>query len=107
VEFAYGSLLMKFGLTSLAQANPQDVQLLASYHIQPLFSLVTTEDCRVPSKMRLLPEVQLSYFGHYVFQDWGNPLLIEIANRTEGWPCPANVSAADGYFKAIFNPFSV
>jgi hypothetical protein len=101
VEFAHGPVSINFELTSPAQANLQDVQLLAFNHIQALFSLVTTEDYRVPDKMRLLPEVQFSYFGHYGFQDWGNPHLIEIANRTQGWPCPANVTAADGYFKAV------
>jgi hypothetical protein len=101
VEFTRGPLSIKFGLTSPPQANPQAVLLLAFNHIQALFSLVTTEDCRVPKKMRLLPHLQFRYFGHYIFQDWGNPHLIEIAKRTECWSCPASVTAADGYFRAI------
>lgn len=101
VEFRYGTLSMKFGLTSPPQVNLPAAQLLAFNHIQALFALVTTEDCRVPEKMRLLPQVQFRYFGHYGYQDWGNPHLITLAKRTDRWSCRANISAADGYFRAI------
>jgi hypothetical protein len=101
MEFRCDTFSMKFALTSPPQVNLPAAQLLAFNHIQALFALVTTEDCRVPEKIRLLPQAQFRYFGHYAHQDWGNPHLITIAKRTEDWSCPANITAADGYFKAI------
>ena len=92
---------MKFGLTAPPQVNLASAQLLAFNHIQALFAPVTTEDYRVPEKMRLLPHTQFRYFGHYVYQDWGNPHLIEVAMRVDRWSCPANIIAADGYFRVI------
>ena len=101
VEFNRRGLSMKVGLISPPQVNRSAAELLAFNHIQALFSLVTTEDCRVPEKMRLLPHSQFHYFGHFTCQDWGNPHLLEIARRVDDWPCYVNVTAADGYYKAV------
>lgn len=101
VTFTYGALSMQFDLVSPPQVKQATAQLLALNHIQALFALVTTEDYHVPEKMRLLPYPQFRYFGHYAYQDWGNPHLIEVARRVSRWSCPAKIVAADGYFRAI------
>jgi hypothetical protein len=101
VEFTWGALSVNIGGISPPQVNREAAQLLAFNHIQALFALVTTEDCRVPEKMRLLPHTHFRYFGHYGYQDWGNPHLIEVARRVGRWPCFANITAAGGYFRAI------
>lgn len=101
VEFKHGSTSMEFGMVSPPQVNPVAVQQLSFNYVQALFALVTTEDCRLPEKMRLLPQAHFRYFRHYIYQDWGNPQLLEVAKRVASWTCCANISVADGYFKAI------
>lgn len=101
MEFNHRGLQMKLVGTSPPKVKRPYAELLASYHIQALFSLVTTEDYRVPEKMRLLPISQFQYFGDFTCHDWGNPHLLEIAKRVDVWPCHVNVATADGYFKAI------
>lgn len=101
MEFNRGGLQMKFSGTSPPQVNPYYAEQLASYHIQALFALATTEDYLVPEKMQFLPISQLRYFGHFACHDWGNPHLLEITKRVDDWPCFVNVATAGGYFKAV------
>jgi hypothetical protein len=101
IEFNHRGLSMKFDLQSPPKVNPYYVEQLASYHIQALFSLVTTEDYLVPEKMQLLPTSQFRYFSHFTCHDWGNPHLLEIAKRVDDWPCFVNVATAGGYFKVV------
>jgi hypothetical protein len=101
IKFSGGFIQMKFGLTSPPQVNFDEVVLLACYHVQALFALLTTEDPRFPKMSRILPPDQCFCFGRFGYQDWGNPHLLEISRRVAEWPCLANVSTANGYFKAI------
>lgn len=50
---------------------------------------------------RLLPPDHCWILGYYHRGDWGNPQLLEVIRRAESWRCCANVSTADGYFRAV------
>ena len=92
---------MQVGFRSPPQVSPKYVRLLATCHVQALFALLTTEDHLDPLRSRILPAGQVSCFAHYAVRDWGNPQLLEIASRVKSWPCHANVSVAEGYFRAV------
>lgn len=101
LQFNHGFGSFKFELTSGPQANGDLVKLLALKQVQALFSLVTTENYAVPTNVRLLPIRHFRYFGYFTSEDWGNSHLHEITQRVRHWPCPANIVAAQGYFKAV------
>ena len=93
-------LSMAIGFTGPPRANDDAVAELALRHIQGLFSLLTTDDFRDLSTVRLLPARQVKLLGAYGRGDWGHPHLLEATRRTHAWPCHANIISADGYFKA-------
>lgn len=92
---------IKFGLLTPPQAHRKYVEDLASYHIQGLFSLITTSNPLSADETRLLPVDQIHFHQAFNVGDWGNPQLLTIINRTKNWPCYCNIQTADGYFKAI------
>lgn len=92
---------MTFGLTAPPQLNREYVKDLAMYHIQGLFSLVTTTDPTYADETRLLSPNQIQFYNSFNAGDWGNPQLLAIIDRTKNWPCYCNVETADGYFKAV------
>lgn len=100
-EVKYGDF-MKFKFTSPPQLNREYVKLLSCYHVQGIFSLLTTMDPKVQKKSGLLPPNQIFYFNAYNVQDWGNPQLLEIAERTKDWPCYCNINTANGFWKIVF-----
>lgn len=107
VIFKGSNFEMTFGLLSPPQPNRDDLVLLAYNHTQALFSLLTTENPRDGNKLRLLPADHFFCFGYYMHGDWGNLHLAEISQRTSDWPCYANITTADGYFRAILRRSSV
>ncbi len=93
-----------FGLVSGPQADPRKVEDLAFRHIQGLFALVTSENPRAPETTCLLSWDQFGLFGFYPCRDWGNPHLRTIAERAHGRPRQAEITSADGYFRATLRP---
>lgn len=93
-----------FGLTSAAQLDPNAVRLLALRHIQGLFSLVATRDPRRAETTKVLSGHEFGFFATYPYRDWGNPQLLEIVRRVEGYERAADVTTADGFFRASLRP---
>lgn len=83
------------------QPDYAQLQVLAFRHIQGLFSLVTSEDPLKPAGINLLPPRNWWFGGAYPCSDWGNPSLIEIAERVKGWETPLYVITANGYFRSV------
>lgn len=92
---------LSVGFASPPQLNARYVNRLAMHHVQGLFALITSSDPRDPQKTRLLPPDQCWVLGAYHCRDWGNPQLLEVMKRSANWSCRANVSTADGYFRAV------
>ena len=90
-----------FGFTSPPQPNASYRNRLALRHVQGLYALICSPDPLASDGLRLLRPDHCWILGYYPRGDWGNPQLLELASRAESWPCHANVSTADGYFKAI------
>lgn len=100
INLALGAASISIRLVSPPRANHDAVIELALNHVQALFSLITSEDYLDAAKMRLLPARQVVVFGAYGRSDWGNPRLVELSKRVQAWECLANVTSADGYFRA-------
>lgn len=98
---AIGPMSLKFRMIAPPQLDNDQVGEVAFSHIQGLFALICSKDYLDPLKMRLLPQDQFTWYGSYTHNDWGNPQVIEIANRVRDWDCLANIESAQGYFKAI------
>ena len=91
---------ISMGFSSPPQVNLDCVRRLALRQIQALFSLVTTDDIRMP---RLLPPASFRFFKCYSANDWGNPQLKELVNRVEDWRSHVNIVTADGFFRALLS----
>lgn len=96
----FGGGSFSFGLVSPPRVSDDEAKELSLNHVQGLFSLITTEDYLDAAKMRLLPEDQFYLFGIFPRSDWGNPQLVEVSRRVNSWECLANITSADGYFRA-------
>lgn len=99
IASSHRGLSMSVGFTAPPRANDDAVSDLALSHVQGLFSLLTTQDFREASTLRLLPAAQVKLMGSFGRSDWGNPHLLEVTSRTQAWTCHANIISADGYFK--------
>lgn len=95
-----GPMSISFGMVAPPQLDKNAAGELAFSHIQGLFALITTGDYRDPSQMRLLPQDEFVWYDLYPYNDWGNPQAVELARRVEDWECLANITSADGYFRA-------
>ncbi|MES2032533.1 MAG: hypothetical protein V4466_00015 [Pseudomonadota bacterium] len=93
-----------FGMVSAAQADPEAIRLLAFRHVQGLFSLCTSPDPRHSETTRLLSGDKFGFFAAYPYRDWGNPRLLEIARRTQDYARLAEITTADGFFRAALRP---
>ena len=100
IKFAGQGCEIEFGFIAPPQAIQSYVVDLALRHAQGFFSLLTTQDYR--TTISLLPPPQVQLLGAYPRSDWGHPWVAEVTRRVSSWPCRANVTSADGYFKAIF-----
>lgn len=101
LNYSTGSMSIEFGMVAPPQLNMNKAGEVAFSHVQGLFTLICSEDYNDPLKMRLLPQEQFIWYGCYTSDDWGNPQVVEIANRVNDWKCLANIVSAEGYFKAI------
>jgi hypothetical protein len=99
-EFSFGPASFNFGLSGPSPAAKNYIPELASYHIQALFTLVTTPESRTPENVRLLPLDRFRVFGSYPHSDWGNLQLVEIGKRAASWPCRVAILTAGGFFRA-------
>jgi hypothetical protein len=95
------------GTVSLNYVGPprlddEAVNLLASCQVQGLFSLITSPNPTSLEGLRLLNCNQILLIGTHLYSDWGNPVLMEVVQRTREWQSPLLVVTADGYFKAEF-----
>jgi hypothetical protein len=93
--------IMQFGFVSPPQVNQNYIKELALRHIQGIYSLITTKNPLICEESRLLPPKQLWFFAAYNEQDWGNPQILEVIERTKEWPCFCNIVTANGFFKVI------
>jgi hypothetical protein len=98
-EFSFGPATFDFGLSGPSPAAKDYIPELASYHIQALFTLVTTPENRTTENVRLLPLDRFRVFGSYPHSDWGNLQLVEIAGRATTWPCHFAILTAGGFFR--------
>ncbi|MES2298677.1 MAG: hypothetical protein V4582_16655 [Pseudomonadota bacterium] len=100
IRGSFGQMSINFDMVAPPQLNRNMVGEIAFSHIQGLFTLISTEDFRDASKMRLLPQEQFIWYDCYTHGDWGNPHAVEIADRVRDWECLANIVSAKGYFRA-------
>lgn len=83
------------------QLDQRLVSLLAVRQVQALFALVTTQDPRVRELTRVCNPNDVVVFGYYDRDDWGNPQVLQLIQRTGQWDCPIRLVTARGYFKAV------
>lgn len=100
IEFSFGSATFKFGLIGQSRPAEDYIPQLAYYHIQALFSLVTTVENPATAAIRILPPDQFRFFDYYLHSDWGNPQLNEFARRAAEVPCLATISTGADHFRA-------
>lgn len=100
VEYKFGPATFTFGMIGRSPAAKDSVPLLASFHIQALFSLITKAGNDASGEVRLLPLNQFHVFNSYPHTDWGNPQLVEITQRAASWPCKVVIRSGDGHFLA-------
>ncbi len=100
VGFKFGPATLSFGMTGRSPAAKDFVPLLASFHIQALFSLITKARNDACGEIPILPLNQFHVFDSYPHTDWGNPQLVEITQRAAGWPCRFVTRSGDGHFLA-------
>lgn len=101
IELGWAGANARFDLVGPPQLDDEAVYLLACKHIQGIFSLISTEDPRVSEKTRLLPTDRVRCFGCFIYRDWGNSQLMEVARRSMDWTPYANIVSANGYFKLV------
>ncbi|NOX67381.1 MAG: hypothetical protein GXO85_16670 [Chlorobi bacterium] len=97
IKVNYGNI-MQFGYVFPPQIKNNYIKELALRHIQGIYSLITTKNYE---ESRLLPPKQLWFFDAFNEQDWGNPEILEVIERTKEWPCFCNIVTANGFFKII------
>ncbi len=93
--------VFNFDIVAPPQLNQEHVIQLARYHVQAIFSMITTLDPLDRDKVCLLHPEKLLVFNSYSYEDWGNPELKEVAERVKDWPCYAIINTANGFFRAI------
>lgn len=101
VVIPFGPARFTFTLVGPPQLDEAHALLLASYHVQGLYSLVTSPDPRRSEGTAVLDPVRVRTLGVYGEQDWGNPQLLEFARRAAAWRAYAFVDTAGGHFKAV------
>lgn len=99
VTLDFGGVI-KMTMTSPAQLSRSDAERLAFHHVQGLFSLITSQNPRRHDQTRLLPLEHFGFFGFWPYRDWGNVQLQEIIRRAHGLPRLAEITTADGFFRA-------
>lgn len=92
--------MISMTMTSPAQLDRRDIHELAFRHIQGLFALITSRDPRRSDQMRLLIPEHFGVFGSWPYRDWGSTPLLEISRRAYGLPRLAEITSADGFFRA-------
>lgn len=100
IKFNHGNI-MRLSYVFPPQVNPNYIKELALRHIQGIYSLITTKNRFICEESGLLSLKQLQFFGAFNEQDWGNPRILEVIERTKEWPCFFNIVTADGFFKVI------
>ena len=102
-QFNFGPMAVKVEAISPPQVSQDYTKALSFYHIQGLFSLITSQNPNCAEGTNLLPEANFWYHGAYGHGDWGNAELIELAKRAEKLKCCANINTADSHFKAVLS----
>ena len=97
----FGSANISFGFSSPPQAYLKYIEFLAFKHIQGIFSLITSKNPLTADGTTLLNHKYFFFFSAYGYSDWGNPHLLVIMERAHKIPCYANITTANGFFKAI------
>ncbi len=101
VSTNFGSADISFSISGPPQADPMHIELLAFWHVQGIFSLITSCNPLTVDGTTLLDNKFFHFHGSYPHSDWGNPNVLEIMERTLEIPCYANIETANGFFKAI------
>lgn len=101
VDSSFGALQMSATLIAPPQLERERAATLAFRQTQALFSLVTAQDPANGAGLKILSDSEWQYVGFYPARDWGNPQLVEIANRVREWPCVAYIDTARGHFRAV------
>jgi hypothetical protein len=101
-EVTYKSPMMDatFGMVGPPQLHMPFALELAFMQVQGFHAFIRSRDYRSPEGVAVLQEKDFQVFGFYSLQDWGNPQLLEVANRVRDWEPLVSASTANGYFKA-------
>lgn len=83
------------------QLNSEYAKILALRHIQGMFSLVTTKNALELKDMRLLNPEYFYFLDTFNNNDWGNPQINCLIEKTKDWACHCNIVTAQGFFKVI------
>jgi len=97
----FGPANISFGVSGPPQANPDYIKFLAFRHIQGFFSLITSQNPLTVEGTSLLSSKFFFHHSSCSYADWGNPQLVEIMKRARDIPCYANITTANGFFRAI------
>lgn len=97
----FGSANLSLTMSSPPKAVQRHIELLALRHIQGIYSLIASQDPTTIDGTSVLDSSYFHLYESYVHLDWCNPRLLEIMKRVQEIPCYANVTTANGFFKAI------
>lgn len=83
------------------QLNEEYVEDLAYRHMQGMFSLLSSENPCDPTGVgtKLLPFAHFHLLGIFPKNDWGNPQISYLIERTSGWEQLCLINVAEGFFK--------
>lgn len=97
----FGPASISFGIEGPPQSDERYIEFLAYRHVQGFFSLLTSRDPLTAEGTCLLSHKFFHLHGSYTHLDWGNSQLLKIMEKASEIPCYANITTANGFFKAI------
>ena len=100
LEFEYGGATIKLGFTCRTPAASNYIPELAIYHIQGLFSLITSNGLPPDHNIQLISKDEIQVHKIYPHTDWGNPELVEIIRRAALLPVCTSLHTGQGHFRA-------
>ena len=93
---------MSAGFSHPPQLDLDTARELACMHVQGIFSSMTSTDPTRTESTSFLDAERIVLARPFQYRDWGNPQLIEIVRRVQGWETKGVISTARGFFRAEF-----
>tara|TARA_R110002073_G_scaffold237382_1_gene398411 strand:- start:691 stop:1659 length:969 start_codon:yes stop_codon:yes gene_type:complete len=97
-----GPASIKMGFTRPPQLDQDVASELACMHVQGIFSAITSLDPTRTESFGFLDAARIVLPRPFQYRDWGNPQLIAIVRRVQGWALTGALSTAKGFFRAEF-----